>query len=103
MFGQCPTYNTRAFSYTPESKMFVSEASTLTLGKHLLDGQVYNDAADAGFNLVSERTGRTIRFYFSHDERDADGDVTVSIYKPDQRDAARFALDLGTTVHVLNT
>lgn len=102
MFGPCPTFSTAAFTYNRLRRTFVTEASTLTRGGALpQDGQVYNDAADVGFNMTSEKTGRTIRFVLYKEVR-IEGDLEVTIYKPDPQDARRFGLDADTTVHILN-
>lgn len=49
------------FFWNPEDATFSQEASTLK--GHKWAGQLYDDAADTGFVLVSSRTGEELAFY----------------------------------------
>ena len=71
-----PTFNTSQFSYYANTRMFVTEISDLNIGHNLnrLMSQAYDDAADTGFDMVSDRTGRVARFYFES-EMFTDGEL----------------------------
>jgi hypothetical protein len=54
-------YGTRDFSYNKETRCFVAEASTIAhLSPH--DTNVYDDACDMGFIMVSHHTGASMIF-----------------------------------------
>ncbi len=68
-----PVMNTNQFNWCPKTRTFTAEASTLRHnGNHAFDvgfprlGRVYDDAADEGFTLVSERTHRDAIMYLSN-------------------------------------
>jgi hypothetical protein len=98
-------HSTRSMTFTARTKMFVAERSQLTEGgRRPLDGRIYDDACDAGFVLVSNRTQMEVRFAHKEDVRDRDGDVTVSIYEAIPEDVRKDPVARsGMTVHVLNT
>lgn len=78
-----PRINADRFDYQQDSKTFVEEISTLSSGKPVkLWGQLFDDACDLGFVLVSPRTGKEIPFYLSSTDQDCDGDVTGWNFKP---------------------
>jgi hypothetical protein len=62
--------STRQFTYGAESHSFVAEMSDLNGF-----GQVYDDAADVGFTMVSSRTGREVVFVVADEQRDGEGDI----------------------------
>lgn len=97
-------HSTRIMSYNPASKMFVVERSMLDQGGRLpIDCQVYNDACDAGFTLVSHVTGREAIFTFKEYLRDEEGEAYAAVYCVDVQSAYRNPALAGATVHVLNT
>ena len=56
------------FTWHKDCNSFIAEASDLPKGFDPLS-QVWNDACDAGFILVSERTGKELLFTFSHEDK----------------------------------
>ena len=68
--------SSKYFTYSAIHREFVIEASDLP---RLLDpvGRIYNDACDAGFIMVSERTGKEVIFTVSPCSTDREGDVTA--------------------------
>lgn len=97
-------HSTRIMSYTAASRMFVVECSLLDQGGRLpIDCQVYNDACDAGFTLVSHVTGREAIFTFKEHLRDEEGEVYAAVYSIDAQSVRRNPTLAGATVHVLNT
>lgn len=56
-------YNTNQFTYSKDSKTFVAEISDFA-GKFSLR-QIYDDACDEGFTLVSMKTGKECRYSMS--------------------------------------
>jgi hypothetical protein len=62
--------STRQFSYDAASSTFSAEVSS-TNGL----GRVYADACDVGLTLVSSRTGRSIVFVVTGEDRDGEGDL----------------------------
>lgn len=69
---------TDLFSY--RGKVFCSFASDLMQFNFL--SQLYDDACDEGFVLVSAKTGKGIEVYLSDIERDADGDTVAWKFRP---------------------
>ena len=56
------------FTWHKDCNAFIAEASDLPKGFDFFS-QVWNDACDAGFILVSERTGRELLFTFAYEDR----------------------------------
>lgn len=73
--------STKQFTYNKESKTFVCDMSELQHGGINPLGQLYGDACDQGFVLVSEKTGSEVAFYLHHTEREADGDLRYWLFK----------------------
>jgi len=73
-----PAVSTAQFTWDPAERLFVAEASSLSLQL----GPVYDDACDVGFTLREERTGAT--FVVAHEgaERDAEGDLLWTQFIP---------------------
>jgi hypothetical protein len=70
--------STSKFTYNPETKTFSAEASDLG---QLRMRQVYPDACDEGFDLVSHRTGVSVVVVHNHTEK-RDGDVLWDEFVP---------------------
>ena len=97
-------HSTRIMSYNTASKMFVVERSMLDQGGQLpIDCQVYDDACDAGFTLISHITGCEVIFTFKEYLRDDEGEAYAAVYSIDTKSARRYPALAGATVHVLNT
>lgn len=96
-------FSTRLFSYNKESKVFSTEMSTLDQGgRKQVFCQVYNDAADEGFTLVSHQTGYAIKFVLNHVERDNEGDILFWDMVADARDIRRKPECNGVTIRIFN-
>ena len=87
--------STKMFFYHKEDKSFSQEASSINIP---LLGQLYDDACDEGFVLVSERTGAEIPMYLTKTERDREGDVQCWNFKS----ASRKPNEKDITVCVFN-
>lgn len=72
------------FTWVPKSKEFVAEASDLH-GINLFS-QVYNDACDEGFVLVSQKTGKEVPFTLARIQHDADRDIAFWKFTAATRD-----------------
>lgn len=70
--------STSRFTFHRETKTFVAEASDFS--RMDLAGRVYDDAADAGFVMVSERTGQKILCLYSGDKRDGENELLYEIF-----------------------
>lgn len=68
-----PEISTSMFFWHPEMATFSQEVSSLG---QFQPGQLYDDAADLGFVLVSDRTGDKIPFYF-HKEEHHNGELVA--------------------------
>lgn len=73
--------NTSLFTYNAQTKTFVTEMSELQHRKIDPLGQLYCDACDQGFVMVSEKTGHEVEFFLYHTDREADGDLRSYIFK----------------------
>ena len=67
-----------------------------------LFAQLYNDDADQGFVMISDKTGQAVDFCLSDTQRDADGDVKFWQYTPSTRAVHYNARLAGIKVIVLN-
>ena len=72
--------NTKDFSYFKNTNEFVSEISSIINSSRLF-GQLYNDACDIGFVLVSEKTGKSQAYYLK-EETMHEGDYQCWIFLP---------------------
>ena len=70
---------TSKFSTLLDKNLIVAEASDL--GRNWFD-RIYQDAVDAGFTLVSRRTGAETVWYLNHDRKDQDGDTVSWVFFP---------------------
>jgi len=81
-----PEISSGAFSYHLPERVFAADASDL--GRDFRLGCVYDDAADVGLTLVSERTGSHVVCAVTHRETDREGDLLyleLSIVRPEHR------------------
>lgn len=81
------TVPSERFMYSPVSKSFVTEASSL--GAFQVS-QIYDDASDVGFIMVSKRTGREAVFYLNQAHHDREGDLTHWTFKPTPETLAKY-------------
>lgn len=72
------------FFWHPEDGEFRQEASSLRGYK--FNSQIWDDSADAGFVMVSDRTGESLPFYLSEVKTDNEGDVLAWHYKAYSKD-----------------
>lgn len=84
------------FSYDKSSKVFTSEMSTI--GGF---GQIYPDACDAGFTMISAKTRKEATFYVSSSER-AYGEITGWTLKPTPETLRKQPQLSNVTVRVFN-
>jgi len=67
------TFSSKDFDYSAENKMFSQEMSMLDKGgKRQVFSQVYDDACDEGFKMISKATGKAV--YYVVDSEDRDGE-----------------------------
>jgi hypothetical protein len=74
-----PTLHSNQFRYDSGACELTADISDF--GKGFTWGQVYPDACDAGFMIVSVVTGHVATFVVIHEERDSDGDVVKWVLK----------------------
>jgi hypothetical protein len=83
-----PQYNTKQFSWHASSKTLTAEASDLNWPHDWPKlGQVFKDAIDEGFTLVSERTGNELTVVIDEVDRDEDysGGWRAISFRPAER------------------
>ena len=68
-----------SLKFSFKNNTFVTEASDLGRGFDL--GQVYDDACDKGFTIISEKTGKGAVFVLWKDETDHEGYIVSWIFK----------------------
>jgi len=66
------------FTFSRSLNTFAAEASDL--GPDFRLGQVYDDACDEGFTIVSARTGAAVVFAANGTDKDAEGETTAWRY-----------------------
>lgn len=71
--------NSNQFSYNKEKNSFVTEMSSLCrLAEEVnIFNQIYPDAADQGFTMISERTGTEAKFVVKLYEHDSEGEFVA--------------------------
>jgi hypothetical protein len=79
---------------------FVAEASDL-MGNDLMR-QIYDDACDVGFAILSNKTRVIVVYYLSEEKRDTDGDITAWVYKPIPEHARKNLAIAKTQVVIFN-
>jgi hypothetical protein len=84
------TTNTRSFTYTRETDSFVTEASTL-------------GGVPTSLNLVSNRTGDSVRFELALTHRDGENDITHWTFRPTLAELLRNPRVYTMTVVIFNT
>ena len=68
--------SSKMFNYNAAAQVFTADASDLGRGFNL--GQVYDDACDVGFTIISAKTGKPAVFVETETHYDAnDDDVAV--------------------------
>lgn len=77
---KAPIHSSKVFTYVPEKKIFVVEASSI---RGPVAGQIYQDACDYGFWIESSRTGKRILLSFDSYDK-CDGEVVGSRYSSDE-------------------
>lgn len=77
--------------FTFRDNVFTCEASDL---KGLYIGQIYEDAIDIGFAMRSVKTNNVSYFYWSHEVKDADGDILYSVFKACDRKLAHVSVKI---------
>lgn len=92
-------FDSKQFSYNSSDKTLTAEASDLN-NKHLQ--QIYNDACDVGFAIRSNKTGKVVTYYMTHEEKDNEGDIKWWIYEPTPESLRRVNECLGTKVMIFN-
>jgi len=68
------------FHYDKEFNEFSQEASSLR-GTVAIMGQLYDDAADVGFVLVSHHTGQEVPFYLASVDKSEEGEIQCWNFK----------------------
>ena len=77
--------STKYFSYDKKSRTFTTEASDLPRTFNP-ESQVYDDACDYGFTLISEKTGNEALFVFDKEDRDNEGELAGTWFQYFGRD-----------------
>jgi hypothetical protein len=91
--------STDKFHYHPEDRLFTQEISSL--GKDFRFGQVYDDACDEGFVLISKKTEKEIILYV--DRHDMNDDEIVGWWlKPTSESIKKVPEAQGIRVLVIN-
>lgn len=90
-----PQISTDKFTWDAEKRRFIAEASEL---RKFQFGQVYDDACDVGFTLVSAHTGFQVRMVettpIMHD-----GELVANVFT---RASHKLFKDMDFEVHILN-
>ena len=95
-------YNSDRFTYNTSDKTFTIDSSDMS-GNHFQ--QLWNDACDEGFAMISNITGNTVTFYLSDIIYNGFGDdteLTHWIYKPIDTDVRKYPQLAGVKVIIFN-
>jgi len=90
--------------FTVHGNKFIQEMSTLqgNTSDNCAFGQVYDDAADVGFVVVSKQSGIGAVFVHAYTERDREGEIVAWKLIPTQDTLRRLPSLIGWTAIVLN-
>lgn len=106
MMLSTPRFSTKGFTFVRETGSLVEEISTLSQGgKIQVWGQVYDDAADEGFTLVSHRTGVEVVYYLDHEEYSGQGEdreIAGWRFYPTEESKRQYPQCRNTSVLVIN-
>ncbi len=80
-------HSSNAFSFDWASQTFVADASSLN---NTFYGNIYNDAADVGFGIISEKTGELAVFYLDKLCQNQEGEVLFWSFKPTTETIKKF-------------
>lgn len=72
--------NSSKFMYDKVKKRFIAEASEINFRL----SRIYQDSADVGMFIVSNKTGQELRFYLTQTEK-REGDIIAWHFKADSR------------------
>ena len=93
------TVPSNLFSYNASYNQFVSELSDIEANVPGFQfGQVWGDACDSGFIMVSERTGNKITFVMDDEDcNNPDGEVTAWTFVPTKESLLNLRKSAGLT------
>lgn len=95
------TVSSRLFDWNPAKRLFVEEMSTLQASANFDLRQIYPDACDAGFTMVSARTGREVDFVMCSTDRSG-GEVQGWRFEPTRDSIRRDPACAGLSVLIIN-
>ena len=84
-------------------KCFTAEISMLSHQGLNPTDQLYYDADDQGFVMVSSKTQNEAEFFLYHTEREADNDIRAWLFKPTEFTLQRHKQLAGISVIIYNT
>jgi hypothetical protein len=91
------------FSYDREQKMFTEEISTLSQGgRRQVFSQVYDDACDEGFKMISKVTGKIVYYVVDSEDRDGENELQGWRLVPTRDSIRRVPECKGTSVLIIN-
>lgn len=79
-----PTYEMNRFTWDRATRTLTAEASSLAHGMSVMS-HLYDNAANVGLAIRSDRTQRVVRFSLANVRRDADQDVQAWEFLPEDR------------------
>lgn len=91
------------FHYSAMLKEFYCDMSALQHYHINPCSQLYNDSLDAGFVMVSHKTGVGVPFHLIGVQRDAEGDIRFWSFEPAQNAIQQHPKLSGITVNIMNT
>lgn len=93
------TVSSKNFDWFPERRTFIAEMSELP--EHFRFEQVYPDACDAGFHMLSHRTGQEIVFVMSATDMSGE-DIAGWRFVPTRESLRRVPSAAGVSVLIIN-
>ena len=97
------SFSSSDFDYNRETKTFVQEISSLSQGStKQVFSQVYDDACDEGFRIVSKVTGKSVVYVVDGHDYNADNEIQGWRLIPTRDSIRRVPECKGTHVLVIN-
>lgn len=99
MLLEIPELDAKLFTWNRIDRIAVTEHSDLG---NTPWRQLYDDACDVGIAVRNAHTGALTHWYLHEEKRDAEGDLTVIVFRPTIETLWRLRYMNGWEIHVLN-
>ena len=97
------SYSTKKFTYSPSSKLFITEASMLASVGTKMFIQIYNDSCDEGLVLISAKTGQSSYWVVDNIENNTEGEIMCWSLIPTRDTLRKLPILANHVMKIFNT